>query len=98
MAQLVAHLHGMEGVEGSNPFSSTTKGFRSDPEAFFMPFLAERPVIPAPIEILLHGRMQRDSSISVIFVDISMFSGQISLMSATQRLMSRKDGLVPDHR
>ncbi len=26
MAQLVAHLHGMEGVEGSNPSSSTSKG------------------------------------------------------------------------
>lgn len=37
MAQLVAHLHGMEGVEGSNPSSSTSKGFGRCSEPFFMP-------------------------------------------------------------
>ena len=40
MAQLVAHLHGMERVRGSNPLSSTDKASEQS-EAFFH-FLSAR--------------------------------------------------------
>ena len=35
MAQLVAHLHGMERVRGSNPLSSTVRAFREIWKSFF---------------------------------------------------------------
>ena len=43
MAQLVAHLHGMERVRGSNPLSSTDKGFRVIGSLFRIQPLVDHP-------------------------------------------------------
>ena len=45
MAQLVAHLHGMQGVRGSSPLSSTNQGnHRQTVVPFFVPPAGVQPV------------------------------------------------------